>query len=180
MRPRQKSTSLWGYVFLAIAHRGFYERDYLKLVFILLGQTLVYHWSVGWLLALILYIVGWATLHCANADCQRWPNVATDAGPMLTNVRPTLSSWMLALRRADGQNNVGQRLFYILGQHTRSVMDQRWPNIVMLSGIPSSPAISLGQFLFMELSQHTRTAMGQRWLNIVMLSGIPSSLAYGV
>ena len=54
-------------------------------------DALAQHWfMVGWLAD------GWrwfttvgptlprrATLHWANADCQRWPNVATRAGPTL-------------------------------------------------------------------------------------------------
>ena len=52
-----------------------------------------------------------ATLHWANADCQRWPNVVTDAVPTLANVGPTHSSWTVAQRRADEQNYVGPMPF---------------------------------------------------------------------
>ena len=52
-----------------------------------------------------------ATLHCANADCQCWSNVATDTGPTLANVGPTHSSGRMALGRVDEQNYVGPEPF---------------------------------------------------------------------
>ena len=75
-----------------------------------------------------------ATLHWANADFHRWPNLDTDDVPMLANVGQTHSSGTMALRRADEQNYVGPTPFcMILGQHAHT-MGLCWPNIVMLSG----------------------------------------------
>ena len=74
-------------------------------------------WLVGWLMVGVGFVMlgqrrgQRATLHWANADFQRWPNVATDAGPMLAYVGPTHSSGTVALRRADEQNYVGPTPF---------------------------------------------------------------------
>ena len=74
-------------------------------------------WFVGWLMVGVDFVTlgqrrcRRAILHWANADCQRWPNVATDAVPTLANVGPTHSSWTVAQRRADEQNYVGPTPF---------------------------------------------------------------------
>ena len=55
-------------------------------------------WSVGWLMVGVGFVTlgqrrgQRATLHWDNADCQRWPNVATDAGPTLDQ-RIHLGPW---------------------------------------------------------------------------------------
>ena len=74
-------------------------------------------WLVGWLMVGVGFVTlgqrrgQRAILHWDNADCQRWPNVATDAGPTLANVGPTHSSGTVAQRRADEQNYVGPTPF---------------------------------------------------------------------
>ena len=74
-------------------------------------------WLVSWLMVGVGFVTlgqrrgQRATLHWANADCQRWPNVATDAGPTLANVGPTHSSGTVAQRMADEQNYVGPTPF---------------------------------------------------------------------
>ena len=68
-------------------------------------------WLVGWLMVDVGFVTlgqrrdRRATLHWANADCQRWPNVATDTGPRY-------SSGTMAQRKADEQTYVGSTLFY--------------------------------------------------------------------
>ena len=74
-------------------------------------------WLVGWLMVGVGFVTFGqrrgqrATLHWDNADCQCWPNVATDAGQTLANVGPTHLSGTVAQRRADEQNYVGPTPF---------------------------------------------------------------------
>ena len=94
-------------------------------------------WLVDWLMVGFGFVTlgqrrgRRATLHWANADCKRWPNVAADAGLTLDqcihlgkwpNVGPMSKSTLV------------QGLFMKLGQHARTTMGKRWPNIAMLSG----------------------------------------------
>ena len=71
-------------------------------------------WLVGWLMVGVGFVTlgqcrgQRATLHWVNADCQRWPNVATDAGPTLDQ-RIHLGPWPNV--GPMSKITLGQRLF---------------------------------------------------------------------
>ena len=115
-------------------------------------------WLVGWLMVGVGFVTlgqrggQRATLHWANADCQRWPNVATDAGPTLDQ-RIHLGPWPNV--GPMSKITLGQRLFYDVGptctyyhgptlaQHSHAIWEVHVNKILSVDGRMTDGSVRL-------------------------------------